>query len=153
MKILKFGWFARRYCFLAVITSVFLGASVGQAADPLAFLNGATVIESTHFMGEGDHTVMGKVDLVKKNDVHYLVLGDDFSFDGAPDPRLGFSREDIFLPMSLFSGLNRDQGMQIYRLPASLDPKNYDEITIWCEKFRVPLAEAKFELRDQPFKP
>ncbi len=153
MKILKFRWVAMIDCASAVIASVLLGLSGARAADPLAFLNGATVIESAHFTGEGNHTVTGKVDLVQKNAIHYLVLGKDFAFEGAPDPRLGFSREDIFLPMSLFSGLNRDHEMQIYRLPASLDPKNYDEITIWCDKLRLPLAEAKFERRDRSFTP
>lgn len=130
------------------ISSVLLCASISRA-DVMAFLNGATVIESTNFQGESNHTVSGKVDIVRKDDVYYVVLGEDFSFDGAPDPRLGFSKEDIFMPMSVFSSLNLDSGQQLYRLPATLTVNHYDEITIWCEKFRVPLAEAKFEVREE----
>ncbi|MEM1369062.1 MAG: DM13 domain-containing protein, partial [Cyanobacteria bacterium P01_H01_bin.15] len=76
--------------------------------------------------------------------VSYLVLGKDFSFDGAPDPRLGFSNGDEFVQASLFSGLNKDTGKQIYRLPADFDHDAFDEITIWCQKFGVSLAEAKY---------
>ncbi|MEO0377539.1 MAG: DM13 domain-containing protein [Cyanobacteria bacterium P01_A01_bin.17] len=139
-------------CWGVAISSVLLFPSISRA-DVMAFLNGATVIESTSFRGESDHTVSGKVDIVKKDEVYYVVLGEDFSFDGAPDPRLGFSREDIFLPISVFSSLNLDSGQQIYRLPATLTISNYDEITIWCEKFRVPLAEAKFEVREEAQSP
>lgn len=107
-------------------------------------LEGATVVESATFTEESDHAVSGKVEIVKKGKVYYLVLGEDFSFDGAPDPRLGFSSQDSFVETSTFSGLNLDSGKQIYRLPATLDISNFDEVTIWCEKFGVPLAEAKF---------
>lgn len=107
-------------------------------------LEEATVVESATFTGESDHAVSGKVEIVKKGKVYYLVLGEDFSFDGAPDPRLGFSSQDSFVETSTFSGLNLDSGKQIYRLPATLDISNFDEVTIWCEKFGVPLAEAKF---------
>lgn len=115
--------------------------TLAWAAD---VLEGATVVESATFTGESDHTVSGKVEIVKKGKVYYLVLGEDFSFDGAPDPRLGFSSRDSYVETSTFSGLNLDSGKQIYRLPATLDISNFDEVTIWCEKFGVPLAEAKF---------
>lgn len=131
-----------------LIKSLFVAATVlifspvlVQAAE---VLEGASLIKSSSFTGENDHTVSGKVEIVKQGDVYYLVLGEDFSFDGAPDPRLGFSNDDSYASASTFSGLNLDSGKQIYRLPATLDLENYDEITIWCEKFGVPLAEAKF---------
>lgn len=88
--------------------------TLAWAADVLV---GATVVESATFTGESDHTVSGKVEIVKKGKVYYLVLGEDFSFDGAPDPRLGFSSRDSYVETSTFSGLNLDSGKQIYRLP------------------------------------
>ncbi|NEQ54078.1 MAG: DM13 domain-containing protein [Leptolyngbya sp. SIO3F4] len=115
--------------------------SVAQASD---FLNGSTVIQSSSFTGESGHVVSGGIDIVQKGDIYHVVLGEDFSFDGAPDPKLGFSNDDAFVSASLFSGLNLDSGQQIYRLPATLDVSHYDELTIWCDQFSVPLAEAKF---------
>lgn len=61
-----------------------------------------------------------------------------------PDPKLGFFNDDTFVAATLFSGLNLDRGQQIYRLPATLDVGQYDELTIWCDQFSVSLAEAKF---------
>lgn len=117
---------------------------VPSYAQANSILDSGTVIESSSFIGENDHVVSGGVNIVQNGDIYYLVLAEDFSFDGAPDPRLGFSNDDTFVATSLFSGLNQDSGQQIYRLPASFDLSQYDEITIWCEQFGVPLAEAKF---------
>ena len=107
-------------------------------------LDGAEVIKSSNFTGENEHQVSGEVQIVKKGDVHYLILQDNFQFDGAPDPRLGFSSNNELVEDSVFSGLNRDEGKQVYRLPADFEASNYDEVTIWCEQFSVPIGEAKY---------
>lgn len=107
-------------------------------------MSGAEVLMSASFTGENDHEVSGGVQIVQEGDIQYLVLGDDFKFDGAPDPKLGFSQDDEFVEDSLFSGLNLDEGKQIYRLPAGFDAAQYDEVTVWCDEFGVPLAEAKY---------
>ena len=126
---------------VAVATVSLTSQALVRAAE---VLEGGQVIQSASFVGENDHIVSGQVEIIQKGEVFYLVLGEDFSFDGAPDPRLGFSSNDSYVESSTFSGLNLDSGKQIYRLPATLDISNFDEITIWCEKFSVPLAEAKF---------
>ena len=108
-------------------------------------VDGGEVIHSASFVGENDHEVSGGVQIIQKEDIQYLVLQEDFKFDGAPDPKLGFTQEDEFVEDSLFSGLNQDEGQQIHRLPAGFDAANYDEITIWCDEFDVPLAEAKYQ--------
>jgi len=115
--------------------------NVAVAGNPA---KGGQDLESSSFEGENDHIVSGGVKIVKKGDVQYLVLGRDFRFDGAPDPKLGFSRRDQFDQRSVFSGLNKDKGKQIYRLPVDFNPDDYDEVTIWCDKFGVSLAEAKY---------
>lgn len=107
-------------------------------------LDGAEVLHSANFVGENDHIVNGGVQVVQKGDVQYLVFGENFQFDGAPDPKLGFSQSDTFVEDSLFSGLNLDRGQQIYRLPFGFKLADYDEVTIWCDEFDVSLAEAKF---------
>lgn len=118
----------------------------GHDAEPV-------VIAESSFVGESNHTVSGNVQIVQVGEGDsaklYVVLGENFSFDGAPDPRLGFSSDNEFLGDTTFSSLNLDSGKQIYRLPASLslaalEALGADELTIWCEKFGVPLAEAKF---------
>ena len=117
------------------------GQAVVRAED---VVTDGEVLQTASFIGENDHVVSGEVQLVQNGEVLYIVLGEDFSFDGAPDPRLGFSANDEFDEASTFSGLNLDSGKQVYRLPATLDVSQFDELTILCEKFSVPLAEAKF---------
>ena len=107
-------------------------------------LTGGKLIETGSFIGQSGHTVSGEFQIIKKGEVHYLVLQDNFKFDGAPDPKIGFSQNDEFSEDSLFSGLNLDEGKQIYRLPLGFVPANYDEVTIWCDKFNAYLAEAKY---------
>ena len=121
-----------------------LSPNLAKAGDIKDILEGGQVIESSSFQGENGHTVSGGVKIIKKGDIQYLVLESDFLFDGAPDPKLGFSKNGEFTEASLFSGLNQDQGTQIYRLPVDFDAANYDEVTIWCDKFDVSLAEAKY---------
>lgn len=123
----------------ALITAINTGIAKADSV-----IDGANVIHSANFVGENDHEVSGGVKIVQKGDIQYLVLQENFQFDGAPDPKLGFTQGDQFLEDSLFSGLNQDRGQQIYRLPAGFDAANYDEITIWCDEFDVPLAEAKY---------
>ncbi len=107
-------------------------------------LSGGKLVETGSFIGQSGHTVSGDFKIIKKGEIHYLVLQDNFKFDGAPDPKIGFSNNEDFSEDSLFSGLNADAGQQIYRLPFDFDPAQYDEVTIWCDKFNAYLAEAKY---------
>ena len=84
-------------------------------------MGGGEVIQSSSFVGENGHEVSGGVQLIKNGEIQYLVLQEDFLFDGAPDPKLGFSQNGQFIEDSIFSGLNLDQGQQIYRLPCGGD--------------------------------
>ncbi|MGB0560471.1 MAG: hypothetical protein ACPGVO_01530 [Spirulinaceae cyanobacterium] len=118
-------------------------------ANTIAEILGGEVLATANFVGEGSYTATGQAQLIQVGSQLYVVLGSDFQFSGAPDPRLGFSRNDEFLSATTFSSLNLNSGQQIYRLPArlagsALEDLTVDEITLWCEKFGVPLAEAKF---------
>ena len=126
--------------FLAALT-ITMSASPVRAGDTI---DGWEVIHTANFTGENDHEVSGGIQIVRKRDTQYLVLEKDFKFDGAPDPRLGFSQGNSIVEESVFSGLNKDEGKQIYRLPLGFNATDYDEVTIWCDDVGVPLAEAKY---------
>lgn len=59
-------------------------------------LTGGELIETGSFTGQGGHTVSGEFQIIKKGEIHYLVLQDNFKFDGAPDPKIGFSKNEEF---------------------------------------------------------
>lgn len=103
----------------------------------------AGTVATGTFTGASDHITTGAVEVVKNADgSHTVILGDDFSLDGAPDPRVGFGKDgkyDLATGMGLLKSLN---GKQTFTVPAGVDPADYNEVYIWCLKFSVPLGVA-----------
>ncbi|WP_415404763.1 DM13 domain-containing protein [Tateyamaria sp. SN3-11] len=103
----------------------------------------AGTVATGTFTGASDHITTGGVEVVKNADgSHTVILGDDFSLDGAPDPRVGFGKDgkyDLATGMGLLKSLN---GKQTFTVPAGVDPADYNEVYIWCLKFSVPLGVA-----------
>ena len=94
------------------------------------------------FTGASGHVTTGGVTVEKTAEGYVLVLQDDFSFDGAPDPQLGFGK-DGYDGKTRFSKLKSNSGKQSYKVPAGIDPAQYNEVWVWCERFAVPLGVAK----------
>ena len=94
------------------------------------------------FEGKSNHITTGDVQIIKASDGSYkVILADNFSLDGAPDPKLAFGKNGVD-KSSIFAPLKHKTGKQEYSLPAGIDPTKYNEIYIWCEKFSVPLGVA-----------
>ncbi len=124
-----------------VFSTVFAIALAGF----IAFSNAADAgtVASGTFTGASDHITTGGVEVIKNDDgSHTVVLGADFSLDGAPDPRVGFGKDgkyDKATGMGLLKSLN---GKQSFTVPAGVDPADFNEVYIWCLKFNVPLGVA-----------
>ena len=101
------------------------------------------VVSKGTFSGASNHTTEGAVSVLKGDGGAQVVLGEDFSLDGAPDPKLGFGNDGNYDTASQFSVLNANTGEQTYELPADIDPTKYNEIYVWCETYAVPLGVAK----------
>lgn len=99
-------------------------------------------LSSGQFVGQSRHSASGGVTLVEKGSGYTVVLQEDFSFDGAPDPKLAFG-QDGYQSDTIFAHLRANSGDQIYDLPAGFDPSGYNEIWIWCQRYDVPLGLAK----------
>jgi len=100
------------------------------------------VLSSGKLSGRSRHTASGGVSVLRTNAGTLVVLESDFSFDGAPDPKLAFGKAG-YDKDTIFSPLRSNGGAQVYALPSGFDPTGYDELWIWCEKFNVPLGVAK----------
>ena len=122
--------------FLAILVGFALFVAAPVAADE--------TIARGSFTGASGHKTSGHVSVMKGDGGVTVVLEKDFSFDGAPDPKLGFGKNG-YDKTSQFSELRDNKGAQTYELPASVDPMQYNEIWVWCEQFAVPLGVAKFE--------
>ena len=103
------------------------------------------IIASGTFTGASSHVTTGSVSVVKTADGMSVVLGGDFSFDGAPDPKVGFGKSGRYDSKSQLAHLRANSGEQSYPIPASVTVSDYDEIYIWCEKYSVPLGVAKID--------
>ena len=128
-----------RFLARSALLATFLLGVLGAA--PLAAAADTQLTGSGRFEGHSRHTASGGASLLKTESGYLLVLESDFSFDGAPDPKLGFGKQG-FAKDTLFSKLRSNGGSQVYAIPEGIDPTRYDEVWIWCEKFGVPLGVA-----------
>ena len=121
---------------LAAIVTVTLFAVFAMPAHSVE------VAATGSFAGQSDHVTTGTATVEKDGDKVLLVLGEDFSLDGAPSPTIGFSKGGEFDIKTEFAKLKSNDGRQVYEVPASIDVSAYDAVTIWCSKFAVPLGSA-----------
>lgn len=126
---------------MKTIASMIMGLGMLLAAST-AWAGGAG---SGSFTGLSNHVTKGKVEVVQTADGWEIHLKDSFWFDGAPDPRVGFGKNGKFVDPTDFEPLRSNSGAQVYKVPAEIDPSNFDEVYIWCRKFSVPLGVAKIE--------
>jgi len=117
---------------IAISFSLILGISIHAHAAS------GDVTRSGNFTGASDHVTKGKVEVLKMSDGYVVKLGSDFSLDGAPDPKLAFGKGSA--KPAIFAVLKSNNGEQTYKVPASINPDEYDTFYIWCEKYSVPLG-------------
>lgn len=113
-------------------------ALTAVAAAPAAFAGGHGRLGK--FTGKKGHATSGTVEVLKNE----VVLLDDFSFDGAPDPKVAFGKNG-YDSKTLMGLLKKNKGSSSYAIPAGINPDDYNEVWIWCEKFNVPLGLAKLK--------
>lgn len=101
------------------------------------------VVASGSLTGANGHVTKGKVMVVEMNGGHVVKLGEGFSLDGAPDPKLAFGL-DGKAPVIL-SVLKSNTGAQTYEVPAGVDPANFNKFYIWCEKYSVSLGDTELK--------
>ncbi len=120
-------------------------ATVAATAQQIAAqsITTATIQSKGEFEGRSKHITTGGVSVVNTGSGYLVVLDNNFSLDGAPGPTLGFGVDGQFDGKSEFTPLKSKSGAQVYVLPASINPANYNEIYVWCADFSVPLGVAK----------
>ena len=84
----------------------------------------ANAVASGSFSGLSDHITTGGASIVGSPGAYELVLGSDFSLDGAPDPIVGFGKGGTYNPATKLGALKNKTGAQSYDLPASFNPAN-----------------------------
>ncbi|EEE37375.1 twin-arginine translocation pathway signal sequence domain protein, putative [Rhodobacteraceae bacterium KLH11] len=116
------------------------GAALTLAGTSTAFAGGAK--KKGTFEGRSNHITTGSVKLVKDGERYIVELGQDFSLDGGPDPRVAFGKDGKYAPDSKLGALLNLTGKQAYAVPPTMDVSAYNEVYIWCEVAGVPLGVA-----------
>ena len=104
----------------------------------------STVVKSGEFAGLNKHKTTGGVSIVKTASGYVAILEGDFSLDGAPAPTLGFGN-DGFDKKTEFTKLQSKKGLQVYAIPANIDPMNYNEFYVWCADFSLALGVSSLK--------
>jgi hypothetical protein len=118
-----------------------LAFSAAALAAPVTATAQDQVLASGKFQGQSGHAASGGVSVVKTAKGTRVVLESNFKFDGAPDPKLGFGKNG-YVKSTQFSELKSNSGKQTYDIPSTIDPADYTEVWVWCEKYSVPLGVA-----------
>jgi hypothetical protein len=93
------------------------------------------------FTNENGHVTTGTATIVEEGGKYFVQLNDDFTFDGAPDPKLALGNGTVD-PATAMANLVSNTGAQRYELPAGVDPSKYSTLHVWCEEFSVSLGIA-----------
>lgn len=124
--------------------SLFLTAAAsGMAMTLAAAVPAAAGGAKGSFTGLSNHVTSGSVKVVEKGGRYIVELGDDFSLDGGPDPRVAFGKDGKHDPKSTLGALLELTGKQRYAVPPTMDISGYNEVYIWCDVAGVPLGVAK----------
>lgn len=129
----------------------FAGLTLSAAAVSMLGIQPTLAADSARkgaFTGLSNHITTGAVSVVKKGDKTVVVLGKDFSFDGAPDPKLAFGTNGKYVKGTIIQKILPKEnwtGASEHVVPAGIDVSKFDEVYVWCEQFNVPLGVAKIK--------
>ena len=120
--------------------NLFLVAGATKLASPLLAAGYGRFAE---FKGVNGHITIGRYEIAKKDGGFVVNLLDDFTLDGALDPKIAFGKNgfDMSTIMGPLKSLN---GASSYEVPKGINPDDYNEVWVWCERFNVGLCVAKF---------
>jgi hypothetical protein len=118
-----------------------IASMTGLAASPVLAENMMTVA-SGMFEGRSNHVTSGAVKIIEEGGRTFVELGEDFSLDGGPDPRVALGKDGTYDPDTKLGALLSLTGKQTYALPSTLSAEGYNEVYIWCEVAGVPLGVA-----------
>ena len=103
------------------------------------------------FSGANKHTVSGGYHIVSDGDERSLVLDGDFALDGAPDPYIVLSADDMGSGKGTLNlgRLRQKKGGSSFAIPAGTDLAAFHTVLVWCRKYNVTLGKAELASRGQ----
>ncbi len=118
-------------------------ATVAFAATVMASTIAAQAGDrSGSFFGVSGKTTTGGVTVSQDSQGYIVTLASNFSFSGAPDPKIGFGSNGQYVDGTLIGLLKSNNGSQSFRVPAHIDINQFNEVHLWCEQYSVGLGVA-----------
>jgi len=118
---------------------MFVAVTMAFISAPAA---AAEILYTGTFKGAGGKKSSGDFEIVKKGGKTLIILKSNFRLSSVPDPKLAFGNGK-YKKGTIYAKLKKFKGEQTYEIPARLNPSDFKQVWIWCEKFSVPLAVAK----------
>lgn len=106
---------------------------------------GVRTIASGSFQGSQGFALTGETFLTESYGNIYLVLDENFTFESEEKARIGFGRDGEFDQSTRFTSLQDASGRQVYFVPATINPYNFNEVYVWGNKSRQVLGFATLE--------
>lgn len=106
---------------------------------------GVRTIASGSFEGFAGHAVSGETFLTESYGDIYLVLDESFELADGEKARIGFGRDGQFYTSTRFTTLKDASGRQVYHVPSSINPYEFNSVYVWGNKSRQVLGFANLE--------
>lgn len=102
-------------------------------------------ISSGNFTGLAGHNAEGTAKLLKIGEEFYIRFEDDFKVTNGPDLFVHFGKDGQYSATARLDSLKGNIGGQNYKVPAELNPADFNEVWIWCRSFSVPFGKAQLK--------
>lgn len=113
--------------------------------------NGVRTIASGTFDRTGTTFVSGEARVAESFGDMFLELGDGFNAATEERMRLGFGRDGQFDRSTRFTTVKNASGKQVYFVPESINPYEYNEVYVWGNKSRDVIAVAELTRAPETF--
>lgn len=103
-----------------------------STASPLPGYGSVVLVGS--FSSENNYAAEGTARVIESKNRFYVALGDDFNIGRARSATLCFGNDGEFDTFTIFTQIEERDGAQVYRVPAGINPMNYNELYIWSDR-------------------
>jgi hypothetical protein len=126
--------------------------SASASASPTATPAGNAILTAGEFVTH-EHRTTGTAEIHRLADGRHQLVIRNLDTSSGPDLRVWLSDQPVTLGKAGWrvfddgtwvelARLKGNQGNQVYEIPASVDPRDFRSVSIWCKRFAVSFGAA-----------
>ncbi|MET8087260.1 DM13 domain-containing protein [Micromonospora sp. NPDC005237] len=127
-------------------------APTPASAVPVATPAGNAILTAGEFVTH-EHRTTGRAEIHRLADGRHQLVIRDLNTSSGPDLRVWLTDQPVTLGKAGWrvfddgewvelARLKGNQGNQVYEIPASVDPRDFRSVSIWCKRFAVSFGAA-----------